>query len=62
MKNDSNFKELRSNVLYSQDKTSKIRKSHKNPEMIAMYEDYINKEKERAHHLFHTTYKNRKDV
>ena len=58
-KDDTGYKELRGEVLYSQDRNSEIRKSHKNPSVLSMYENYINIEKERAHHLFHTTYKNK---
>ncbi|MGL6098803.1 MAG: iron hydrogenase small subunit, partial [Fusobacteriaceae bacterium] len=57
----SNYVQLRGDVLYSQDKNSEIRKAHKNNAVIAMYDNYINKVEDLGHHLFHTTYKNRKE-
>lgn len=61
IKDRVDYKELRGDVLYSQDENAKLRKSHKNPAVLAMYENYISKEKDLHHHLFHTTYVNRRD-
>lgn len=60
VKEKVDYKEIRGNVLYSQDKASTFRKSHKNPSVIFMYENYLNKDKNLHHSLFHTTYFNRK--
>ncbi len=38
-----------------------IRKSHKNPDILALYEDYLEKpNSHKAHHLLHTYYHARK--
>ena len=45
----------RAPVLYSQDKNMKLRFSHENPSIKAIYEDYLTKPlSERSHHLLHT--------
>ena len=47
----------RAKSLYSIDERSTIRKSHKNPEMLKIYEEYIGKPGEhKAHELLHTEY------
>ena len=47
----------RAEALYTIDEKSKIRKSHENPEMLKIYEEYIgNPGEHRAHELLHTEY------
>ena len=48
---------LRANCLYSIDEKSKIRKSHENPVVKKIYEDFLNKPgSEMSHKLLHTNY------
>ena len=47
--------EERADVLYFLDKTSTIRYSHENPEILALYEDFLEKPlSHRSHDLLHT--------
>lgn len=44
--------------LYERDKESKLRKSHENPDVIAMYKEYFKEPmSHKAHDLLHTEYK-----
>lgn len=44
-------------ALYTEDKNKAIRKSHENPHIIKLYEEYLGKPmSEKAHHLLHTEY------
>lgn len=46
--------------LYKDDKDSEIRVSHKNPDVIKLYDDFLLKPcGEKSHHLLHTTYTKR---
>lgn len=61
VRNNVNLKELRSQVLYNVDKDSDLRKSHESPVIKMIYDEYFEAPgKEKAHHLLHTTYVNRK--
>jgi len=52
--------EKRMNALYSEDKSKVIRKSHENPEIIKLYEEFLGKPNgEKSHHLLHTHYTNK---
>lgn len=52
-----NLIEKRMNVLYSEDSSKAIRKSHENPEIIKLYSEFLgNPNSEKAHHLLHTHY------
>lgn len=47
----------RANALYEEDKNKPLRKSHKNPEIIKLYEEFLGKpNSEKAHKLLHTKY------
>lgn len=47
----------RSQAIYQEDKDKPIRKSHENPYIIKLYEEYLGKPmSEKSHHLLHTCY------
>lgn len=47
----------RANALYEEDRNKPIRKSHENPAIIKLYEEYLGKpNSEKAHKLLHTHY------
>ena len=51
------YREKRMQVLYSEDKAAKIRKSHENPQIIELYDKFLEKPNSTlAHKLLHTTY------
>ncbi len=51
------FKEKRANALYSEDEGRPIRVSHKNPQIIELYEKFLGEpNSHKAHELLHTTY------
>ena len=50
----------RAKALYSEDTEKNFRKSHENPYIISLYEEFLGKPmSEKAHHLLHTCYFNR---
>lgn len=50
--------EKRMNALYNEDKNMPLRKSHENPEIIKLYEEFLTKPNgEKSHELLHTHYK-----
>ena len=56
-------KQLRAQGLYSIDRERKLRKSHENPEVKKLYDDYLEKpNSHKAHHLLHTHYTKRSRV
>jgi NADP-reducing hydrogenase subunit HndD len=61
--NFSNLRERRSKVLYDEDKSLPLRKSHDNPDVKQLYKEYLDHPgSERAHEILHTTYKVRSRV
>lgn len=55
------IREKRAKAIYDEDEAMHIRKSHENPEIIKIYEDYLGKPLgEKSHHLLHTKYTERK--
>lgn len=51
------YKEKRSSALYSEDEGRPIRVSHKNPQIIELYEKFLGEpNSHKAHELLHTTY------
>lgn len=57
IRNTVDIRAERAKVLYDYDKKSSIRKSHENPEIKKLYEEYLGEPgSEKAHHLLHTTY------
>jgi len=54
---DMAIRSLRGETLYSEDKFSTVRKSHENPSIKKIYEDYLTEPLgEKSHHLLHTKY------
>lgn len=53
----SNVPALRAAALYTQDEGKKLRKSHENPYVKKLYEEYLGEPgSHKAHHLLHCTY------
>ncbi len=54
---DSEILKKRAEALYREDAGKPIRKSHENPYIVKLYEDFLGKPmSEKAHHLLHTHY------
>ena len=54
---DAKIKEKRAEGLYAEDKNLELRKSHKNPDVLKLYEECLGSiGGDKAHHLLHTTY------
>ena len=54
----TDIKALRAKALYDQDKSMAIRKSHKNPMIKTIYDEYFEKPgSHKAHKILHTSYK-----
>ncbi|MCL2865304.1 MAG: NADH-dependent [FeFe] hydrogenase, group A6 [Lachnospiraceae bacterium] len=60
--NHTDVRGLRAKVLYDIDVKREYRKSHKNPSIIKLYDDYLvgGPGADKAHHILHTSYKKRK--
>ncbi len=60
VRNYTDLKSLRAKALYDADKKMKIRKSHENPVMKVLYDEFFDAPgKPRAHKMLHTTYQKR---
>lgn len=58
---DSSVLKARQMALYSEDSSKTLRKSHQNPYIIKLYEEFLGKPmSEKAHHLLHTHYFDKK--
>jgi len=58
--NNVDVKALRAKAIYDKDKKSGLRKSHENPVVKALYEEYFDHpNSHKAHHILHTTYHKR---
>jgi iron only hydrogenase large subunit-like protein len=54
---NNEIRRLRAQALYSEDKNLKIRKSHENPSIKRIYEEFLKEPLgEKSHHLLHTKY------
>lgn len=66
VRNSVDVRAERAKALYSNDAAKTLRKSHKNPDIIRLYEEYLEKPgSHKAHEILHTTYVERpliKDV
>lgn len=57
---DSEILKARTHALYEEDTQKPLRKSHENPYIIKLYEEFLGKPmSEKAHHLLHTHYFNK---
>lgn len=57
IKNFTDVRALRASALYSNDAARAIRKSHENPEIIKLYNEYLEKPgSHKAHEILHTSY------
>ena len=53
----STYMEKRASILYKEDEGKAVRRSHLNPDIIKLYNDYLGEPgSHKAHHLLHTTY------
>ena len=60
-KNKFNIKAMRASALYGLDASKPIRKSHENPAIKKLYEEYLGEPgSHKAHEILHTTYVKRK--
>ncbi|NVO11528.1 MAG: iron hydrogenase small subunit [Bacteroidales bacterium] len=62
---DTSILKARTKAIYAEDTGKTIRKSHENPYIIKLYEEFLGKPmSEKAHHLLHTHYfdKSKKDI
>lgn len=55
---DNEIRKARSNGLYQADRNNKHRESHKNPDIIKLYDQFLNKDETR-HKICHTSFKKR---
>lgn len=61
VRNFTDIRGLRAKALYDQDASMPLRKSHENPSIIRLYEEYLGEPgSHKAHQLLHTTYVKRK--
>jgi NADH-quinone oxidoreductase subunit G len=59
---DMALRSLRGETLYKEDQALTRRKSHENPSVVKIYEDFLKHPlSERSHHLLHTEYTPRDD-
>lgn len=57
VRNFTDIRAERAKALYKQDTEMRIRKSHKNPSIQKLYDEYLEKPgSHKAHHLLHTSY------
>lgn len=62
VRNDIDLRVERAKALYQEDQSLTYRRSHQNPKVIKMYEDYFETPGgEKAHHLLHTHYEAREN-
>lgn len=55
---NAEIRAARTKALYSVDERSVLRQSHKNPDIIALYKNWLGKPLgEKSHHILHTTFK-----
>jgi NADP-reducing hydrogenase subunit HndD len=59
---DSSILKARQMAIYQEDRNKPIRKSHENPFIVKLYEEFLKHPmSEKAHHLLHTHYFNKKN-
>ncbi len=58
---DASILTARTKAIFDEDEGKVLRKSHENPDIIKLYEEFLDKPmSEKAHHLLHTHYFNKK--
>jgi iron-only hydrogenase group A len=58
---NAEIRRKRAEAIYQEDINKEIRKSHENPEIVNLYEDFLGRPLgEKSHHLLHTKYVDRK--
>jgi NADP-reducing hydrogenase subunit HndD len=58
---NNNIRKKRTEAIYGEDESMQLRKSHENPEVKRIYEDFLEKPLgHKSHELLHTTYTKRK--
>jgi NADH-quinone oxidoreductase subunit G len=63
IKDDTSILEKRKNAIYQDDANNTIRKSHQNPDIIKLYDEFLGKPgSHKAHELLHTHYTPRKNI
>lgn len=61
VRNFEDVRAIRAKVLYDNDAAKTLRKSHENPSIQRVYEEYLGEPgSEKAHHILHTTYVERR--
>ena len=61
IRNFNDLREIRAKALYTQDSQMELRKSHENPAVKAVYEEFFGEPgSEKAHEILHTSYIERK--
>lgn len=59
---NSDLLQARARALYEEDRNKPLRKSHENPDILQLYEEFLGKPlSEKAHHLLHTHYFNKEN-
>ena len=54
---EEGYREKRMRALYNEDESKNLRKSHENPDLLKLYEEYLGQPcGHRSHELLHTTY------
>ena len=57
VRNFTDLRAMRAAALYSEDEAKTLRKSHNNPAVLKVYEEYLGKPgSHRAHEVLHTSY------
>ena len=57
------IRKARMQAIFKEDEGKPIRKSHLNPDIQKIYEDFLKKPLgEKSHHLLHTTYSERETI
>ena len=63
VRNFTDIKALRAKGLYDQDKDGELRRSHDNPDIKKLYDEYLGEPGgHKSHHLLHTSYKARENA
>lgn len=62
VQDEVDVRSLRAKALYKLDKSNKLRASHKNPNVLELYKEFLGEPcGEKSHHLLHTSYTKREE-